>query len=128
MISLDSLILPPELLWSDEFAWAGAALTSKRTLQGKMFVQASAIPGDSGRLITLGNEHAWIPRADLLTLQAWSSQAGLEMLLRLHDGRGFQVIWRLWDAPVLEAEQVWPIQDPTSDSLYHLKALKLVVV
>jgi hypothetical protein len=127
MISLDDMELPADLLWEDEFDWSGASATRSRTLQGKQVVQATAMASGSGRPITLGNEHAWIDRAELLTLQAWAGEPGKELLLTLHDGRAFKVLFRLWDEPVLSATPVIPLADPRAGARYKLLALKLAV-
>lgn len=127
MISLDDMELPADLLWSDEFEWVGASASASRTLQGKQVVQATALASGSGRPITLGNEHAWIDRAELLTLQERAGAPGRELLLTLHDGRSFKVLFRHWDAPVIEAEPVAPVADPRPDARYKLLALKLSV-
>ncbi len=129
-ITLDTLTLPQALIWTDEFAWSNAvASAGVRTIHGRLVIQTATIPGMSGRPVTLGNEHAWLPRADLLTLQTWAGQ-GLEHALTLHDGRSFQVRFRLQDIPVIEAEPVDPClgADPQSADQWRLIALKLVAV
>jgi len=127
-ITLDSLTLPADLVWSDEFAWAGSISATKRTIQGRAIVQAQSVPTNSGRSITLGSDSAWLTRADLLTLQGWAGVAGKEMLLTLHDGRSFQVVFRHWEAPAIDAGQVFATADPEATDTYNLNALRLAVV
>lgn len=127
-ITLDTITLPDNCVWSDQLAWSGASATVKRTIQGKAIIQTKSIVGNTGRSITLGADNAWMPLADILTLQAWSGVAGKEMLLTLHDGSTFQVVFRLWDAPVIEAESVFPIADAEGTDTYNLTSLKLAAV
>lgn len=125
-ILLDSLALPDDLLWQDEFDWSPVLGNKGRTLQGRLTIQTTAAPDASGRPITLGNEHAWITRADLLTLQSWASEPDRRMALTLHDGSTRTVLFRHWDAPVIEATAVLDYADPDDATLYRLLALKLV--
>jgi hypothetical protein len=125
-ITLDDLTLPPDLLWQDELEHCRATAFRRRTLQGRLVLHVAAWSSDSGRALTLGNEHAWISRADLLTLHAWSHTPGRRMTLTLHDGRGFSVLFRHWDAPVLEAEAVTPMARHEDSDMFKLLSLKLV--
>lgn len=127
-IVLDTLVLPDALVWQDEFDWAQATGALSYTLQGRAVFELARRPAASGRSITLGHEHAWLDRADLLELQDWAAQADRQMILLLHDGRSFTVVFRLWDQPVLEAEPVAEVSDPTDDTRYRLLTLKLAVV
>jgi len=127
-ITLDGLTLPPELLWQDELAWTPVAASAKRTLQGRLVVHAVAGADESGRPITLGNEHAWIGRDELLQLQGWAAELERVLELRLHDGSLRRVCFRHWEPPVLEAAMLFPVADPAGGERYHLNALRLVVV
>lgn len=126
-ITLDALTLPPDLLWQDEFAWTRTSGSAQRTVSGRLVSMAAAAPGDSGRPITLGNDHAWILRSDLKVLQEWAGFPGREMLLTLHDGASFLVLFRHWDAPIMETAPVVDYADPDDATLYRLQALKLVI-
>ena len=125
-ITLDDLTLPPDLLWQDELEHCRAVASRGRTLQGRLVVHTAAAPGNSGRAITLGNEHAWLSRGDLLTLQEWSHDPKRRLTLTLHDGQSFTVAFRHWDAPVIEAEAVTPMAVPEDNDMYRLLSLKLV--
>lgn len=127
-ITLDTLALPDDVLWSDELEWSAGEAAAKRTLQGRLVVQAAAAPENSGRPITLGNEHAWISRLDLKLLQQWIDAPGKQMTLTLHDGRSFEVLFRHWDAPVLEATPVVSYADPEDSDQYRLTALKMAAL
>lgn len=125
-ITLDDLTLPPDLLWQDELEHGRTTAARRRTLQGRLVLHVAAWSSDSGRPLTLGNEHAWISRADLLTLHAWSHEPGRQMALTLHDGRTFSVLFRHWDAPVLETEAVTPMTWYEDADMFRLLSLKLV--
>jgi len=126
-IALDTLSLPDDLLWQDEFSWNPVAGSSGRTLQGRFTFQTAGAAGESGRPITLGNEHAWLTRSDLLTLQAWSTDPYKRMSLTLHDGSVRDVVFRHWEPPVVEAAPVVDFADPDAATLYRLLKLKMVV-
>lgn len=127
-ITLDTLTLPDALLWQDEFSWPPACGSAKRTLMGRVKLHEAAISGESGRPITLGNAHAWITRANLLTLRDWSLVRGKRMLLTLHDGATRPVAFRHHEGPVIEAAPVVEYSDPEAGDRYQLLQLKLVVV
>jgi len=126
-IILDTMPLPDDLLWRDEFAWAPVVGQAGRTLQGRLAFQMSAAPDESGRPLTLGNEHAWIARSELVTLQDWSRDPDRRMQLTLHDESVREVVFRHWEPPVIEAAAVDEFADPAPSTLYRLLALKLVV-
>ena len=127
MITLDTLTLPDNLVWSDEFSWAGGVAESREyTIQGKLIIQASAVQSGSGRPVTLSGD--WISREDLLTLQEWAGDPDKTMVLTLHDGRSFEVRFRHSEAPVIEAPQVHEEADPVAGTEHEIESLKLEVL
>jgi len=128
MITLDGLELPYELLWSDEFAWTGVSASAQYSLQGVQHVQKSSSASGQGRPITLTSPDAWITRADIETLYAKSADAETEsMLLTLHDGRTFNVIFRQWEPPVIEATPIMKMANPETNEEY-IVSIKLVTI
>jgi len=127
MITLDTLELPDELIWIDEFEWSDVKANTKRTIQGKFIVQELALISQSGRNVTLTSDDSWIERSDLLTLQDWSNTLGKEMTLTMNDGRVFFCRFRHWDTPVLASDMIRPTAFPEAGTNYRLN-IKLVVL
>jgi len=126
-ITLDSLTIPYDFLWLDEFAYTGVQMSARYSLGGIQHIEHSAIADGAARPITLGGPDAWIERADLVILRSWAAVPGKTMTLTLHDGRSFSVMFRHWDAPVIEAESIKNVANP-EDTDYYMATLKLVTV
>jgi hypothetical protein len=126
-MTLDTLALPDQLVWVDEYGWSDVKASKDYTLQGKLIVEQSVVSGSKGRPITLQSENAWMTRSDLNTLYAWAQEAGKEMTLTLHDSTLYNVCFRHWDAPVIEAENITGTPHRDADIEYIL-TLKLAIV
>ena len=87
-----ALELPQDLFWDDELTWTSVAQATERSTTGALLVDVAVRQG--GRPITLQGEgnSAWITRASLKTLAAWSQQPGHEFTLNLR-GETFTVIF-----------------------------------
>lgn len=89
-----SLILPADMRWMDEFDWVKVAQTSPEyTLSGSLLVQYGVKL--AGRPITLGGDWAWVPRSVVRTLHDWAGVPALRLDLSLPDGRDFVVAFAL---------------------------------
>lgn len=90
-VSEETIDLPSDLFWSDEFDWTTVAATSERTLTGVLIVEESV--KQAGRPITLegSDDMAWVTRETVLALQAWCNQANKTFTLTLPDTRAFTV-------------------------------------
>ena len=126
-ITLDTLTLPDELIWQDEFNWDTIQSSVKRTVQGKLIVAQQTAPSDAGRPITLTTDNAWIQRSDLETLHAWAKDMTKTMTLIMHDGVNYPVRFRHWEKPVLSGMPLIEIADHDADTWYNLQ-LKLAVI
>jgi hypothetical protein len=117
-ITLDSLTLPPDLIWRDEFDWNPVEAEQSYAVDGTQILQYGTKA--KGRPITLSGDRGsgWITRADLLTLQALV-QTMTTRTLTLHDGRTFQVVPRHRDKP-LEAAPVVDVRNPDGTDYYTL--------
>ncbi|WP_022949514.1 hypothetical protein [Methylohalobius crimeensis] len=125
-IVLDSIVLPDELSWSDEYDWSPVIQSTDYSLTGALIVEEAA--RQAGRPITLTTPEGggWTARGTLDALRAKLTAAG-DMPLTLHDGRSFTVRWRHGDTP-LEAEPIFSgLADPDADALYRL-TLRLIEV
>jgi hypothetical protein len=76
-----TLTLPAGLLWTDEFAFETLAAESGYSVDGALIVDEAVKLG--GRPMTLegGEQHGWIDRATLLTLEAWRLLPGQDFTL-----------------------------------------------
>lgn len=124
MITLDTLILPAESIWVDEFSWNRVKAEEMNSVTGRHIVSARATTSSIGRPITLSGEFAWIYRPDILTLRQWCDIADKLMMLTMHDGRSIPVRFRLWEPEVIAVVPVTPTAYPTDATIYAL-TLKL---
>lgn len=87
-----TLVLPEDLIWTDELTWSAVAQAKERGIFGTLIVDAMARNG--GRPITLtgDGDSAWILRSTLRTLNAWAAVAGQRFTLDLR-GDTFVVIF-----------------------------------
>lgn len=127
MITLDTITLPDDLYWADEFGWTPVAASLDYLLSGSALVQTGTKL--AGRAVTLhseGEEHCWITRATVLALKALADEAGKIMTLNYH-GRSLRVMFAP-DAIPFDAEPLfreWP--DADTDT-WLLSALRLVEI
>lgn len=126
MITLDTIQLPDELQWKDEFSWARASSAMRRTAGGKPVVEQSQTASTAGRPITLQSEHAWCSYADAQALRAWSDEVNKTMILTMHNGVAYQVMFRLWDDGAVDWTPIQPAADLESTDMGVL-GLKLVI-
>ena len=129
-IILDTLTLPPNLMWSDELSWCGGQAATDRSIEGLLVVWDDAVLDDSGRPVTLRHpeDGEWISRADMLTLQSWASQVNKRMTLTIWDGRSFTVRFRREEQPCIDSSPLHDFVDPESTDLYKLRELRLAVL
>jgi hypothetical protein len=127
-ITLDSLELPSELVWTDEYSWQKVRVAEKLSLTGVRHIFESILPTESGRPITLTGSFGWIDKADVDTLYLWAQDLDKEMLLTMHDETTHNVRFRHIEMPVVEVVLLVPDSSyPTDDTLYVL-TLKLEMV
>lgn len=83
-VQLDTLELPVDLVWADEFQYSDIAQQKQRSLTGALIIQESAKL--EGRPITLvgGQESAWATREQVLALQALVDTVDNDMTLTFH--------------------------------------------
>jgi hypothetical protein len=126
-ITLDDIILPPDLHWDDEFDWTPVAQAVDYTLAGALEIQVGTRL--AGRPITLvgGEGKAWTTRATVLLLQAKAALPGEEMTLTLNDARTFTVAFRHGDGQPVEARPIIPYNTPAAGDYYAL-TLRLMEV
>lgn len=111
-VTLNSVQLPDDLVWRDEFDWAPVEQAVTPTLSGALLVEETARP--AGRPITLMGV---APRALVLTLKALEAELAQTMTLTLLDGTPRRVFWR---RPGVVASPLYEIADPDAAMPYGL--------
>lgn len=121
-----SLVLPSDLLWADEFAWAQVEQRKAYSITGALLVESKARL--KGRGITLaGGDAAWIRRVDVLTLKGWQAVAGLQLSLVLRDEPARLVIFD-HEAGALEATPLIDYSAVDPQDYYHRLTLRFLEV
>ncbi|USE38063.1 hypothetical protein [Endozoicomonas sp. SCSIO W0465] len=126
-MQLDTITLPDDLLWINEFEWNPVEQTTERSLTGALLVQEGQF--NYGRPIVLsGNgEAGWVSRLTVKSLFALSETVSKTMTLTLPDNRQFSVIFDRSNGAPVEAQQLMPFAYP-DDSDQYLLTLRLLTV
>lgn len=106
--------LPPDLIWTDRFKWSAAQTSHEHSTTGALLVDGGVRL--AGRPITLegGPTHGWMPMSQAEALQELAADPAVELVLTLHDGSVFNVIFDSADTPI-EAELVVDYSDPVGE-------------
>lgn len=91
----NSILLPPDMVWEDEYSWQPTTGQEDVSLAGTTIVQVSRRNGPAGRRITLasGDNFAWVKRGVLDALLLYrDARYNVTSPLEFPDGRVFQVI------------------------------------
>lgn len=116
-MTLDTITLPADLLWVDEYRWTRVAQQVDIMADGAVVVQADA--QQTGRPITLagGDNFGWIDRTTLELLRAKANQPGLVMTLTLADGTPRSVVFA---EERMSAVQIYEHSHPETDHPYRV--------
>ncbi len=122
---LDSVSLPGDLLWIDEFNWPTVIRSTEYALTGALIVDAGQRL--AGRPITLAGsaDGGWVTRATVDALRVLACALPGQYVLALAEGRSFNVVFAPEDA--ISAEPVVDFSNPGVDPGYGAKA-KLIEV
>ena len=122
---LDTLTLPTDLIWIDEFDWTPVQQSQSRTITGALIIESGI--KTKGQSITLAgdNESGMIARSDLKLLQAKLNSTAT-MVLTLNDARTFNVIFDHSKNPI-EAKQ-WIDYSDTLDADFYTLKINLITV
>lgn len=130
-VTLEELLLPNDLLWSDEFDWSPVEATNTYTLTGSLIIEQGT--KQAGRPISLGAEPdmAFVTRATVQTLRNWAAIAGRKFKLVFQypsDTRQFLVVFNHADEPI-SAEPVKGFPGHESNDWFRisLKFLEVTV-
>lgn len=130
-VTLEELLLPNDLLWSDEFDWSPVEATNTYTLTGSLIIEQGT--KQAGRPISLSAEPdmAFVTRATVQTLRNWAAIAGRKFKLVFQypsDARQFLVVFNHADEPI-SAEPVKGFPGHESNDWFRisLKFLEVTV-
>jgi len=118
-----ALLLPDDLLWSDEHAWTPAVASVSYLITGALLVQSAT--RQAGRPITLTGalDMAWVPRSAIATLHDWAAVplaiSSGRFELTFVDARVFTVAFRHAETAV-EAEPVLGFPARSESDFYRL--------
>jgi len=120
-----ALDLPPDLIWTDELAWARSEMATERSIDGALIVDYQQRTED-GRPMTLsgGPDHAWCTRATLITLRAWADVPMLQLTLA-RNGTTYTVVFDS-ERGAVEVEPVVNYADPLPGDLHQI-TLRLLI-
>ena len=125
-MQLDTLTLPDDFLWVNEFDWSPVAQSVDRSLTGALMVFESEKA--YGRSIVLGDgENSWLTRAQLDLLFTLSENLTHKMPLTLADGRSFTVVFDRSEGSPIEALPILPSTAPSPTDFYAV-TLRLLTV
>ena len=125
-VGATTLALDPDLIWSDEYAWAATEQSVTRSLTGALIVQVGL--RQAGRPITLvaADNAGWMSRAAMAQLRAWADIPGQVMTLTLY-GVAHPVMFRHHDGGPFEARPVTDYSDPV-DTDWVVPTLRFMTV
>lgn len=121
-MQLDTLNLPGNLYWSDEFGFIPTAQSKERSVAGGMVVEMA--PLQYGQKITLTGD--WADRATVLALRDLQAQPATVRTLTLNNASTHAVLFDI-EAGGVDAELLSPELNPTAETLYEL-TLHLITV
>ena len=111
-VTLNSVLLPDDLVWRDEFDWAPVEQVVTPTLSGALLVEET--PKPSGRPITLVGH---CPRATVQILKVLEAVPSQLLTLTLLDGVARTVFWR---RPGVVVTALIEMADPEAGEPYAL--------
>lgn len=118
-----ALLLPDDLLWTDEHSWSPTVASSSYLITGALLIQSATRL--AGRPITLvgAPDMAWVTRATVEQLRLWAALVLTDstgrFLLSLADGRAFTVAFRHTET-VIDAEPVLGFPARADTDFYRL--------
>ncbi len=126
-MQLDTITVPDDLLWINEFEWNPVEQSQERSLTGALLVQEQIKMHGRPILLTGGQNAGWVSRKTVSELQNLSSEPDKVMILTLSDMRQLSVIFDRSDGSPVSATQVIEEAYPADNSYYHL-SLRLITV
>ena len=119
-ITLDGIVLPIDLVWSDELNWSPVVQKQANSLTGSLIVQEAKKL--KGRTITLSGaaDSAWITRSVLDDLKLKSDVPNLVMTLSYYGTDYFVMFNRSGNKSPVESRQIVDTVNPDVDHRYSV--------
>ena len=130
-ITLEGIVLPDDIQWTDELVSHSVGQVQTPTLTGALIIEESAQA--AGRPITLASGNgAWVTRATalaLIELAATPRPDGTPMTLTWGDGRTFDCVFDHANGEAVTATEVYRLAASNQDYNHpYLIVLKLVLI
>ena len=127
-MQLDTVTLPDDLLWQNEFEWNQNTQSQDRTLSGALVVQTAArLYGRPIRLVG-GTTGGWITRATAKAIRALEADPVKVMTLTgLNDEAPLAVMFDRSNGPAFESQMIMRFANP-DDQTWYSCALRLITV
>lgn len=124
-LSLDGLVLPPDMVWADEYDWTPTEQSQTYALNGALVIETAQKL--TGRPITLTSEQSsgWIKKQILDQLYAKLALT-TSLVLTVQSGETFDVTWRSDPKPI-DMKPIKFNRIMTQDSRYF-GSIKLIEV
>ena len=125
-MQLDTIDLPDDLFWRNEYQTNQVTQSIDRSLTGGLLIQEAA--NQYGQQIELVSDGAaWVKRSTVDALRALEAQTGKVMTLTLWDGTTHSVMFDRTNGTAVEAQQVLRFAYPDNDYWYEI-TLRLITV
>lgn len=119
MITLDNISLP-NMVWIDEYDWSHIQEAVGYSVSGALVINTGS--RIKGRPITLGGEHAWLPRGVINNLIALAEQ---NKTMSLSIGTQSYQVRFCYDKPIEAKPLVETTPDTESDDALYQVTLRL---
>ncbi len=126
--SADTIVLPPDLLWSDEFAWSLVSQGTERSVTGALLVDVSTRQGGMPITLTGTERHAWLLRPEVQALRTWLALPEQVFTLTIN-GQSFTVLFDHGTDEVSRAfvvAQLVDYSDPAPQDYYCSVTLRFI--
>ena len=124
----DTIVLPPDLLWSDEFAWSLVSQGTERSVTGALLVDVSTRQDGMPITLTGTERHAWLLRPEVQALRTWLALPEQVFTLTIN-GQSFTVLFDHGTDEVSRAfvvAQLVDYSDPAPQDYYCSVTLRFI--
>jgi len=118
MITLDTMTLPEDLIWTNEFSETAVVHDHIYSLTGKLIVFEGIKAAGRPMLLSGTVDSAWLNRGLLKQLNQLQ-ESNIQMTLTLHDSRSFDVIFD-YQKKGITAKPIIDFNDPEDDDEYQI--------
>jgi hypothetical protein len=125
---LDTIALPADLNWSNEFNWSPIKAQQEYSLGGTLIVQQNQVTQGRSIVLESGDDVAWVQRDKILAIKSKLDTLGSPaMTLALADGRSYNVTFDWSTGEPFAATPLLPGKAPALTDYYKI-VLKLIQV